>query len=210
MSSSKRKARELEDPILSNDEAIVGHGRTSGFHWAKKEWGFARLLPLDFFKDSVNGYLINDTCVFGAEVLVVKNACTRHIVSMKEEKLINTFTWKIEHFSSIKEEMLFSEVFKVGDRQWEECFLEKAYFLCQIKCADGSFENLHLVESSFQGNSFSDKLSSQRNSFSERLSSQRNFYLENLLFREGLLLHLFVLSENKNSLEIFLLYRVIP
>ncbi|CAL5359409.1 unnamed protein product [Camellia sinensis] len=44
------------------------NGKVRRFHRMKTEWGFAQLLPLSTFNDADNGYLICDTCVFGAEV----------------------------------------------------------------------------------------------------------------------------------------------
>ncbi|XP_031261665.1 ubiquitin carboxyl-terminal hydrolase 12-like isoform X2 [Pistacia vera] len=38
-----------------------------------QEWGFSRFLDLETFHNPSNGYLIKDTCVFCAEVFVVKN-----------------------------------------------------------------------------------------------------------------------------------------
>ncbi|KAL0388942.1 UNVERIFIED_CONTAM: Squamosa promoter-binding-like protein 1 [Sesamum radiatum] len=40
------------------------------FHQMKPEWGFDKFIPHSAFNDSTNGYLVNDTCVFGAEVYV--------------------------------------------------------------------------------------------------------------------------------------------
>ncbi|KAL7166597.1 hypothetical protein ACSBR2_037295 [Camellia fascicularis] len=41
----------------------------------KTEWGFAQLLSLSAFRGdfTASGYLIHDTCAFGAEVFVVNH-----------------------------------------------------------------------------------------------------------------------------------------
>lgn len=44
------------------------------FSWYEdgvRDLGFTQLLPLDTFKDDSNGYLVNDSCEFGVEVLIV-------------------------------------------------------------------------------------------------------------------------------------------
>ena len=64
-----------------------------------------------------NGYVVNDNCVFGAEVLVIKsehvNECLRLVkngASVKRE-------WKISDFSK-QGEVWVSEEFDVGNYQW--------------------------------------------------------------------------------------------
>ncbi|KAM3759523.1 hypothetical protein ACB098_01G126600 [Castanea mollissima] len=42
------------------------------FRGKKLEWGYDKIIPLKTFKDANDGYLVDDTCVFGAEVLVSK------------------------------------------------------------------------------------------------------------------------------------------
>ncbi|KAH9687477.1 TRAF-like family protein [Citrus sinensis] len=51
-------------------------GKERRFHGLKLEWGFDQFIPLEEFNDASNGYLLGDTCVFGAEVLVKeRNKC---------------------------------------------------------------------------------------------------------------------------------------
>ncbi|KAK9215011.1 hypothetical protein WN944_007014 [Citrus x changshan-huyou] len=51
-------------------------GKERRFHGLKLEWGFDQFIPLEEFNDASNGYLVGDTCVFGAEVLVKeRNKC---------------------------------------------------------------------------------------------------------------------------------------
>ncbi|KAM7474757.1 hypothetical protein LguiB_022000 [Lonicera macranthoides] len=97
----------------------VGDASSRRFHGLKREWGFAQLLPLDYFKDISNGYLFDDTCVFGAEVFVTKSAANRQCLSMMKETKNRIFTWKVEHFSTIKEDIFYSNKFKIGDLQWK-------------------------------------------------------------------------------------------
>ncbi|XP_059654708.1 MATH domain and coiled-coil domain-containing protein At3g58410-like [Cornus florida] len=62
------------------------------FHGNKTEWGFEKFLSLKKFQNPSNGYLINDTCVFGAEV---------------------------DKFLDLIEEYLRSDEFKIGGRSWK-------------------------------------------------------------------------------------------
>ncbi|XP_055960092.1 uncharacterized protein LOC126661585 [Mercurialis annua] len=44
------------------------------FHGIKREWGFDKLVSVTDFKDNFSGYLMDDCCIFGAEIFVVENA----------------------------------------------------------------------------------------------------------------------------------------
>ena len=70
-------------------------------HEMKRRWGFPQLLALGTFKDPSNGYLVDDSSVFGAEILVIKH----------------TEKWEIENFSKIEEYSL-SKASTVGQREW--------------------------------------------------------------------------------------------
>lgn len=45
---------------------------TKAFHAMKTEWGEVKFVERQVFGDASNGYLINDACVFGAEVFILK------------------------------------------------------------------------------------------------------------------------------------------
>ncbi|KAM2110593.1 hypothetical protein ACFX1X_012245 [Malus domestica] len=46
------------------------------FHGLKLEWGFDLFVPHCVFTEASNGFLIDDTCVLGAEVFVSKESST--------------------------------------------------------------------------------------------------------------------------------------
>lgn len=73
---------------------IDGGGKVKRFHYMKTEWGFDQLLPLSTFNNPCNGYLVDDTCAFGAEVLVVSNATKRECLSMIKDPTNKTYTWR--------------------------------------------------------------------------------------------------------------------
>ncbi|KAG9132249.1 hypothetical protein Leryth_020538 [Lithospermum erythrorhizon] len=58
---------QIENHYLSVQDADLWR-----FHRLKTELGFDQLLPLSSFSDPTNGYLIDDSCAFGAEIYVIK------------------------------------------------------------------------------------------------------------------------------------------
>ncbi|KAF4400438.1 hypothetical protein G4B88_023231 [Cannabis sativa] len=46
------------------------YARVRRFHTMKPKWGFARFMDLQTFNNPSNGYLVNDTCKFGAEIFI--------------------------------------------------------------------------------------------------------------------------------------------
>ncbi|KAM7473745.1 hypothetical protein LguiB_020988 [Lonicera macranthoides] len=106
----------------------------------KTEWGFDELLPLDLFKNTSNGYLLEDSCVFGAEVLVIQYGGLGQCLEMKKLTTdFNSYTWKIGKISSIKELLLESEKFKIGGLQWMlEVTCKGKSFSLFLKVADYS------------------------------------------------------------------------
>ena len=96
-------------------------GKERRFHGLKLEWGFDQFIPLEEFNDASNGYLVDDTCVFGAEVLVKeRNKCKGECLSMTKltSASIYKHVWKIENFSKLEAKLYESEVFVAGDQKW--------------------------------------------------------------------------------------------
>ena len=100
---------------LNNSDA---NGRVRRFHKLKIEWGIAQLLSHDTLNDSSNGYLVDDTCVFGVEVVVSKGPCRGECLSMINEPQRNYFTWKIDNFTDLKDKEYASEQFIVEGQRW--------------------------------------------------------------------------------------------
>ncbi|KAL3812224.1 hypothetical protein ACJIZ3_013492 [Penstemon smallii] len=91
------------------------------FHGMKLESGFDKFIPQVAFKDSANGYLVNDTCIFGAEVYVCQE---KHIgkgesLAMIKDAISYKNTWRIENFSSLTEECVDSKPFNAADHKWK-------------------------------------------------------------------------------------------
>ncbi|KAM5568582.1 hypothetical protein ABKV19_016240 [Rosa sericea] len=91
------------------------------FHGAMRSAGFDKLIPLEDFTDVSNGFLVDDTCVFGAEVFVCKERRTGKgecLARMKKASVCK-HVWKVEKFSSLDAEFYDSEPFTAGDYNWK-------------------------------------------------------------------------------------------
>ncbi|XP_028070182.1 uncharacterized protein LOC114272668 isoform X1 [Camellia sinensis] len=121
---------QIQDKYMTIQDA---NGKVRRFHRMKTKWGFAQLLPLGTFNDAANGYLIHDTCVFGAEVLVI-NYNGRGECLTVFKGLDNTYTWKIDNFSSLDGKTHYSEVFTIGNRKWKLKLHPKGYPRANNKC----------------------------------------------------------------------------
>ncbi|XP_030968835.1 ubiquitin carboxyl-terminal hydrolase 13-like [Quercus lobata] len=95
------------------------------FNDINSEWGFAKFLPLDTFNDASQGYLVNNCCVFAAEVFVHEHNVKRQCLSFIVEPYNSTLTWKIEKFSTLNEEYYFSQEFTDRDSKWKLMFYPK-------------------------------------------------------------------------------------
>ncbi|KAM5568573.1 hypothetical protein ABKV19_016233 [Rosa sericea] len=76
--------------------------------------GFDQFLPLEEFTDASNGYLIDDTCEFGAEVFVSKQVRTGKgecLVSMIKDVTKYKHAWRISNFSQLADERYTSYPF---------------------------------------------------------------------------------------------------
>ncbi|CAI9776381.1 unnamed protein product [Fraxinus pennsylvanica] len=94
------------------------------FHLLNPEWGFSKFIMKETLTNPSNGYLVDDSCVFGAEVFVVKNEGIRECMSIL--KVTNSFKHelKISKFSELEKEWN-SQEFNVGDHKWKVCVYPK-------------------------------------------------------------------------------------
>ncbi|PPR92125.1 hypothetical protein GOBAR_AA28555 [Gossypium barbadense] len=70
----------------SKDNYLVVHDakeKSRRFHRLKHQWGFDQLIPIRSFNDVSNGYLLDDTCVFGAEVFITKETSSGRAECLK-------------------------------------------------------------------------------------------------------------------------------
>ena len=110
-------------------------GKVRHFNAMKTRCGFAQFLSLDVLKDPRNGYLMDDSCIFGAEVFVIKYSGKGESLSMIKDPVDGTFTWTIENFSALNQEVLDSEIFTVKELKWHVLmhFLHFSSFLIAVK-----------------------------------------------------------------------------
>lgn len=85
----------------------------------KRKYGVAKFIDLQTFLDPLNGYLIDDECVFGAEVYVVKNTFKGERLSMMKDPPIYNYTWRVKSFSTLANKSYESESF--GCYNWYVC-----------------------------------------------------------------------------------------
>ncbi|KAJ6691120.1 UBIQUITIN CARBOXYL-TERMINAL HYDROLASE 12-LIKE [Salix koriyanagi] len=97
----------------------IGDGRLKRFSAIKNKWGFPQMLSLSIFNNASNGYLIGDSCVFGVEVFVIKNEGKGEHFSMIKDPSGGTFTWEVQKFSELTEELYYSQVYLAGRHQWK-------------------------------------------------------------------------------------------
>ncbi|XP_050374093.1 uncharacterized protein LOC126791661 [Argentina anserina] len=91
------------------------------FHAMKLDQGFDQFLSVKAFNEASNGFLVDDTCVFGAEVFVSKERSMGkgECLSMVKDAVMYKHVWKINNFSSIKTDCHESKTFSHGNQQWK-------------------------------------------------------------------------------------------
>lgn len=121
---------------------------------AAKDWGWREFVTLTSLFDQDSGFLVQDTVVFSAEVLILKETSIIQDFTDQESDSGSTcsqlegmekrssFTWKVENFLSFKEIMesrkIFSKFFQAGGcelRIGEWLFITFSYFTRIIAAA---------------------------------------------------------------------------
>ncbi|AED93542.1 TRAF-like family protein [Arabidopsis thaliana] len=103
----------------------VTDGTVKRYNDAKKEWGFTQLISLPTFYNANEGYLVQDTASFGAEIFIVNPTEKQEKVTFISNPPDNVFTWKILRFSTLEDKFYYSDDFLVGDRYWRLGFNPK-------------------------------------------------------------------------------------
>ncbi|XP_022760771.1 MATH domain and coiled-coil domain-containing protein At3g58370-like [Durio zibethinus] len=108
----------------SKDKYLIVHDAKEEdrrFHRLKHQWGFDEFIPIRMFNDVSNGYLLEDNCVFGAEVFVTKEMSSGkgESLSMIKDAVSSKHVWKIENFSKLDSECHESQEFFAGDQKWK-------------------------------------------------------------------------------------------
>ncbi|XP_035844017.1 uncharacterized protein LOC110931796 [Helianthus annuus] len=108
---------------------FYANGHRTRFHENKTTWGFDKLISLESFMEGKNGYLYDDSCVFGAEVFEVHEftQLDRCLSMKKPPATMNTHSWTINKVSAITEDEVYSQVFKVGKVKWKLSLFPKGF-----------------------------------------------------------------------------------
>ncbi|PPD79220.1 hypothetical protein GOBAR_DD23836 [Gossypium barbadense] len=112
------------------EEKSVTKESQNRYSKAAKDWGWREFVTLTSLFDQDSGFLVQDTVVFSAEVLILKETSIMQDFSDQDSELVNAvpqiervgkrsaFTWKVENFLSFKEIMetrkIFSKFFQAG------------------------------------------------------------------------------------------------
>ncbi|KAL7145566.1 hypothetical protein ABFS83_07G093000 [Erythranthe nasuta] len=101
-----------------HDNYLYSLGITRRFLGVKPQWGFSKFISKEFLTDPSNGYIVDDNCVFGAEVSIVKKeAFAIECLSLKNFEISYKRDWKIPNFSKLLN-VWESEKFIVRDHKW--------------------------------------------------------------------------------------------
>lgn len=82
------------------------------------EMGFRSMIGLKTFKDTSNGYLVKDSCMFGVKILQIVPIQTPTECMHPVEKVSHDYTWKIENFSKLDKKISHEKKFTAGDYLW--------------------------------------------------------------------------------------------
>ncbi|RWV98320.1 hypothetical protein GW17_00038841 [Ensete ventricosum] len=123
-SSSTSSVVKATYKLLMYDLLYGEHMQLEGedyFH-GSSQYGLCFIVSLKKFNDPKSGLLVNDCCVFGAEVMeafVCKLGLddVSECLSLKKEITPQTYTWVIKNFSKLSEKQV-SEVFASGGCKW--------------------------------------------------------------------------------------------
>ncbi|KAK6236992.1 hypothetical protein QUC31_020783 [Theobroma cacao] len=112
------------------EEKSVTKESQNRYSKAAKDWGWREFVTLTSLFDQDSGFLVQDTVVFSAEVLILKETSVMQDFTDQDTESANTapqiervgkrsaFTWKVENFLSFKEIMetrkIFSKFFQAG------------------------------------------------------------------------------------------------
>ncbi|XP_044465980.1 uncharacterized protein LOC123196145 isoform X2 [Mangifera indica] len=120
----------------------IQDGSVRRYHSMVTEWGISEFLDLETFHDPSNGFLVNDTCVFGAEVFVLKNTFKGEFLSKMNAPLTQFHTWVVENFADLKDERYISESF--GPHRWNVTLYPNGH-----QHAKGKFISIYLSSDQF-------------------------------------------------------------
>ncbi|KAL9230264.1 hypothetical protein vseg_005639 [Gypsophila vaccaria] len=104
------------------EEKSVTKESQNRYSKAAKDWGWREFVTLTSLFDQDSGFLVQDSVIFSAEVLILKETSIMEEFSENNAEIDagkkSSFTWKVENFLSFKEIMetrkIFSKFFQAG------------------------------------------------------------------------------------------------
>lgn len=112
------------------EEKSVTKESQNRYSKAAKDWGWREFVTLTSLFDQDSGFLVQDTVVFSAEVLILKETSVMQDYTEQDSDTTSagsqmdkigkrsSFTWKVENFLAFKEIMetrkIFSKFFQAG------------------------------------------------------------------------------------------------
>ncbi|XP_019152445.1 PREDICTED: uncharacterized protein LOC109149239 [Ipomoea nil] len=102
---------------IQNTSALPLGDKVNKFHYLKQECGISKFVPRCEFDDAANGYLVDDTCVFGVEVFVIHSKFVEQRLSPLV-KVGETYTWKVSGFSNMNK-VCYSDEFTAASFKWK-------------------------------------------------------------------------------------------
>ncbi|XP_060189927.1 uncharacterized protein LOC132618961 isoform X3 [Lycium barbarum] len=101
-----------------SDNYLSVRGKMRRFDPIKSLWGLPKFVSHKTFKEASNGYLVDDKCVFEAEIFVIQRQEISECLSMVKSNDSFKSEWKICNFSNLDQDW-FSEKFTVGGYKWK-------------------------------------------------------------------------------------------
>ncbi|KAK8537211.1 hypothetical protein V6N12_043384 [Hibiscus sabdariffa] len=87
------------------------------FSEMKTEWGISQFLSQKTLNNAANGYLVDDCCTFGAEVLVIQHPLKIE-KSVLQKPIGPTLTFKLPNFSKLDNKSYKSPIFTRNGIKW--------------------------------------------------------------------------------------------
>ncbi|MCD7459412.1 hypothetical protein HAX54_040869 [Datura stramonium] len=101
-----------------SDNYLSVRGKMRRFQSIKNVWGLSKFLSHETFENASNGYLVEDKCVFGAEIFVVQSRAIGECLSLVKSNGSFKREWKICNFPNLDEDWV-SEEFNVEGHKWQ-------------------------------------------------------------------------------------------
>ncbi|KAL5725614.1 hypothetical protein ACHQM5_008741 [Ranunculus cassubicifolius] len=106
----------------------------SRFNAQKSESGFDKFLSIGTFSDPSKGYLVEDTCMFGVEIISIVSIEKSQSTPATQSTPANSndvpfiYRWKVKKFSTLKD-LCHSETFKTGGYDWRMSLYPKGHLI---------------------------------------------------------------------------------